>query len=293
MKKALLLLLFLFPFLSFAEKKEITAEEYQKLLIEHSVPMNAYREGMSYEMEGGTTFVQVPGDGEVGMACSGNLKKVSTILLVGPSKDYFLLEEDKVTFENNKECAKHFPNGEYIKARIFLKGFNPLTVEELTSLKNKDWINIYQLDDHKIIEIYHPEVHGDFIPRFSGMTHDQNHNLNQLKKRSLGDKFITDEVLIDLSNPRDFGVYKHKAFLGEEVWFEVNFKQLPDANLGELNEKYKNLKIEINIHKIPIDKYHDIFAPEANFTWEEILKKAREEIPGWPPLKPHQSQIQN
>lgn len=293
MKNALSLLFFFFSLLSFAEKKEITVEEYQKLLLEHSVPMNTYREGMSYEMEGGTMFVQVPGDGDVGLACRGNFKKVSTILLVGPTKDYFLLEEDKVTFEDNKECAKHFPNGEYIKAKIFLLKFNPLSVEELISLKDRDWINIYQVDNHKVIEIYHPVVYGDFMPRFSGLPHDQYRDLNHLNKKSQGDPFVTREFHVDLSNPRDFGVYKQKAFLGEEVWYENNFKKLPDANLEELNEKYKNLKIEILIHKIPINKYHDIFAPKTNLTWGEILKKGSEEIPGWPALIPHQSKNQN
>lgn len=280
MKKALLLLLFLSPLLSFAEKKEITVEEYQKLLIAHAVPMNTYRAGMSFGMDGGSTFVQVPGDGDVGMACKGNLKKVSTILLVGPSKDYFLLEEDKVTFEDNKECAKHFPNGEYIKARIYLKGFTPFTVEELTSLKDRDYINIYQVDDHNVIEIYHPIVRGLFMPRFSGMPRDQNRNLNHLSKKSPGDPSVTHEEHIDLSKPRNFGFDKIKIFLEEEIWFELNFNQLPDANLDELNEKYKNLKVEIYIHKIPLDKYREFFAPEANLTWGEIIKKASEGEPG-------------
>jgi hypothetical protein len=280
MKKALLLLLFLSPLLSFAEKKEITVEEYQNLLIKHAVPMNTYRAGMSFAMDSGSTFVQVPGDGDVGIACLGNLKKVSTILLVGPSGDYFLLEEDKVTFEDNKECAKHFPNGEYIKARIFLKAFSPLTVQELTSLKDRDYINLYQVDDHNVIEIYHPIVRGLFMPRFSGVPQEQNRNLNHLSKKSQGDPFVIHEEHIDLSKPRSFGFNKIRAFYGEEILFELNFNQLPDANLDELNEKYKNLKVEIYIHKIPMDKYRDFPAPEANLTWGEIIKKASEGEPG-------------
>jgi len=234
MKFLWLLSLIFSPFVS-AKGKPITVEQYQALLIKHAVSMNTYEAGMSFLYKGGTSLVPIPGKEKE--SCKGKFQSVDTILLVGPSNDYFLLEEDTVTFDENQECRKYFENGRQVTAKISLEKFKPLTVHELGSLKNNIWKGIYQLGENKVIAIGSEDLFPEPMPMCPEGSYELRPILNEFNGAPDPDRVV--ENHIDLSRPRDFRIYK-RIIWGEKDIYQLS--RIADANLEELNKKYKHLK---------------------------------------------------
>lgn len=247
-------ILSLLYFLSFSllAETDLNLSQYRDFIIDHVEMLNSYKAGMRFKIN------EIYWDNGPDLSprepywCSGKAVNISTVLMVGMDEKYYLLEEKTVTLDRTNEyyeICKEINGGNEVfkKNTITLKTSNSITLRNFKNILKQEFLEIKKMAQDQIKEKYLEDPidiypSPEFCPNFekAGFPTDR----SKLKKEG---KYAM-EVHKDYSLPQDFSILK-MILDGEEHYTS---ERLQDANLDVLNEKYKDLMVDLGSYQYPI-----------------------------------------
>jgi len=268
----LIFLILLFTQLAFAEIN-LTNQEYVNFIIDHAESLNSYKAGMRFKTWEKDHLWASMGVGDLGGICEGDVETISTILLVGVDEKYYHLQEMTMTVDpgsgSYESCIeRHEGKSEIYLNNITLITPQYITIRNLKDIEQQDFIELKKMGENLVFLKFHQgAVEISPLPDCRFIGSGELGELPQLPSTSkTKDEETISEIHQDFSLPGDFNTIKN---INDGIVTQLS-ERIGDANLSDLNEKYKDLRVGMGFYTLPM--------PEKCLIWENIEGKKWGEI---------------